>query len=514
MTGRIAILCFLAVVNLFAGSIAFTYVDSSFPGTGLVIPTFHLCANRQKSDAMAAKKALRDRFSSTFDPLYLFTCCLVWRKERNEQARLEVARALTSSHRCARQIAATLLLRTAPRTCEIDVITFGKTPRTEAYRQIRVLTSAILLVIASSLPAIAQDGQRSSPSRPSSGEVQIPNRPVNALFRGQQGKQHTDIYFDPATDVVTMKLLVQDPKGYFIPNLRADNFVVYENGARQQLASASIERAPASIGLLLEFASPMPGLGEALQGDISEAAHELIQTIEANDEVTAWKYNDRVDELGDSRDGRETLDMAVLALDKPGPPVANLYDALLYALSHMPQKHRRKALVLISDGIDSDSKASYRNVVSAAEASGAPIYVISMTSVAKHYMEAHPDAGPMVKVDWNKAERELQEIAQASGGRVYVLSEPVDLSTTYDDLLENLKVRYVLTYRSSASGDSPRTVQVELINPRTGGPLQIVDKEGRPIRAMVVAQESYSPAQASEGAPGNSARNESWRGQT
>jgi hypothetical protein len=45
-----------------------------------------------------------------------------------------------------------------------------------------------------------------------------------------------------------------------------------------------------------------------------------------------------------------------------------------------------------------------------------------------------------------------------------------------------------------------------LANPRTGGLLQIVDKEGHPIRAMVVAQDSYSPAQASKSAPGNSAR--------
>ena len=122
--------------------------------------------------------------------------------------------------------------------------------------------------------------------------------------------------------------------------------------------------------------------------------------------------------------------------------------------------------------------------MTAAENSGVPIYVISMTNVANQYMEAHPDAGPMVTVDWSKAERDLQAIAQASGERVYVPSEPINLSTTYDDLLENLKVRYILTYRSSASGGSPRTVRVELVNPRTGGPLQIVDKEGRPIRAM------------------------------
>ncbi len=380
--------------------------------------------------------------------------------------------------------------------------------RMGVYGAISVLTSAILLVIALSVPAMTQSGQRSSLSQSSSGEVQIPTRPVKPLFKGQQGKQHTEIYFDRATGVVTMKLLVQDPNGYFIPNLRADNFVVYENGVRQQLASASVERAPAAIGLLLESASPMRGLGEALQPDISDAAHQLIRTIEANDDVTAWKYNDRVDKLGDSTGGREMLDMAVLSLDKPGPPVANVYDALLYALPQIAQKHRRKALVLISDGIDSNSKASYSSVVAATEHLGVPIYAISMAGVAKQYMEAHPDAEPMVKIDWSKVEKDLQGIVQASGGRVYVPSEPMNLSSIYEDLLDNLKTRYVLTYRSSASGDSPRTVRVDLVNPRTGGPVKIVDKAGRPIRAVVIAQESYSPgqtsAQASKNAPGTS----------
>jgi VWFA-related protein len=306
--------------------------------------------------------------------------------------------------------------------------------------------------------------------------------------------------------MVTMKLLVQDSNGYFIPNLRADNFVVYENGERRQLASASIEKAPASIGLLLEVASPMPGLGEALQADISDAAHQLIRRLEPNDEITAWKYNDKVDKLGDSGEGREMLDTAVLSLDKPGPPVANLYDALLYVLPQAQQRQGRKALVLISDGIDSNSNASYQNVVTAATNSAVPIYDISMTNVAKQYMEVHPDGRPLVKVDWNKVEREMQTIARVSGGRTYVPSDPVNLSTIYDDLLENLKVRYVLTYRSSSTGDSSRTVRVELVNPRTGGPLQIVDKDGRPIRAMVVAEESYSPAQASKSGSGTPAR--------
>src|SRR3979411_2767983 len=75
-------------------------------------------------------------------------------------------------------------------------------------------------------------------------QIHIPNRPANPLFKGAQGKQKTEIHFDPATRMVTMKLLVQGPNGYFIPNIRRENFVVYENGVRQQITAVDVENSP------------------------------------------------------------------------------------------------------------------------------------------------------------------------------------------------------------------------------------------------------------------------------
>ena len=66
-------------------------------------------------------------------------------------------------------------------------------------------------------------------------------------------------------------------------------------------------------------------------------------------------------------------------------------------------------------------------------------------------------------------------------------------------MLENLKVRYVITYVSSSNLDPtiPRTVRVELIDPKIGGPLQIVDSSGKAVRAKIVVQDSYTPSSAS-----------------
>jgi hypothetical protein len=64
-----------------------------------------------------------------------------------------------------------------------------------------------------------------------SAQIRIPNRPSKPLFQSEQGRQRTEIYFDPNTKIVTVKLLVQDPQGYFIPNIRRENFGSYVPGA-------------------------------------------------------------------------------------------------------------------------------------------------------------------------------------------------------------------------------------------------------------------------------------------
>src|ERR1700692_2750656 len=108
-------------------------------------------------------------------------------------------------------------------------------------------------------------------SAESAGQVHIPTRSAITLFKGQQGKQKTEIHFDPATGMITMKLLVQDQNGYFIPNIRRENFAVYENGVRQQIDTVEIEHPPVSLGLLLEFGGRAPGVNRLLGEQVASA---------------------------------------------------------------------------------------------------------------------------------------------------------------------------------------------------------------------------------------------------
>jgi Ca-activated chloride channel homolog len=329
-------------------------------------------------------------------------------------------------------------------------------------------------------------------------QVHVPNRAPNPLFKGKQGKQKTEIHFDPATGLVTLKLLVQDPNGYFIPNIRRENFVVYENGVRQQTATVQVEHPPVSLELLMEFGGRSPGLNRYLGEEVSSAAHQLVEALEHQDKIAVWKYNDKVDKLADFSQPHDTVESLFYSLGTPEVSETNLYDAVIFILDQMRAVTGRKALVLISSGVDTFSKATYRDAVKAAAESDSPIYVVSLARSLRDAVELHDLSVSVGRIDWEKADKDLQNIAMVSGGRAYSPQNTIDLSPVYDDVMENLKTRYVITYRSSTKDKaSTRTVRVELVNPRTGEPLQIVDANGRPVHASVILQSSYLPNAAS-----------------
>lgn len=340
----------------------------------------------------------------------------------------------------------------------------------------------------------ANDPQRSG----TEGQVRIPDRPSSALFKGQQGKQRAEIHFDPANGVVTLKLLVQDPNGYFIPDLHPDNFVVYENGVRQKNATVEIEHAPVSLAVVLEFGGRYPSVNKILANEASSAGRQLIEMLGREDRVAIWKYADRPELLADFSLDHEKLHTMLFSLQPPSVSEANLYDALVAILERMQQVRGRKAIVLLSSGVDTFSKAPFDEAVKAATVSNTPVYAISLGEILRAAAEVFGPAAPSAHVDWKHAQDKLGEIARASGGRLYSPTTSVDLSGIYDDMIENLKVRYVITYKSSTAQalNSPRTVKVELVNPKSGAPLQILDASGRTIHAHLTLEDSYVPSKA------------------
>src|ERR1700736_3169868 len=344
---------------------------------------------------------------------------------------------------------------------------------------------AIVLFLMPAVFATLAQGVSKRADQKSGAQVQVPNRPTSPLFNSTQGKQKSEMHFDPATGMVTMKLLVQDPNGYFIPNLRRDNFAVYENGVRQNNATVEVEHAPVSLALLLEWGGRYPSLNKTLASEVSMAGRQLLEVTGREDNIAIWKYADRPEPLTDFTQDHDKLNDLLLALQPPSVSETNLNDALFTVFGRMQGVRGRKAIILISSGLDIFSKATHEDVLKAARVANTPVYAISLGEILRTNAELTGTVTPSARFDWNRAARELQEIARASGGGFYSPRTTVELSPIYDDIMENLKVRYVITYKSSTAADlnSPRTVRVELVNPKTGGPPQIVDASGGTIHA-------------------------------
>jgi Ca-activated chloride channel family protein len=338
-------------------------------------------------------------------------------------------------------------------------------------------------------------------ARQQAGEsLRIPARPSSPLSSGAQGKQKAEIHFDTSSNTVTMKLLVQDPNGYFIPNLRPENFAVYENGVRQQNVNVQVEHAPVSLGVLMEYGGRAPSLDQILSMDIHRAVRQLADLLGSNDRIALWKYNDKVGKVVDFTQNHAAVNEALDAMRPPEFSETNLYDAIIFATDQMRPVPGRKAIVLVSSGIDTFSKANYETALSAAGNSDAPLYVISMVSTLRSLVELHESTGALAHTNWRLLEKRLEEIARVSGGRTYSPESTIDLTGIYDDMMENLRVRYVVTYRSSDDGNlnTPRTIRVEVVDPKTGRSLRIVDSNGRPVRPSVIVQGSYVPAKAAQ----------------
>jgi Ca-activated chloride channel family protein len=330
------------------------------------------------------------------------------------------------------------------------------------------------------------------------GQIRVPNRASTPLFEGREGKERTEIRFDPATNTVTLKLLVQDPNGYFIPNIRRENFVVSEDGARQTNATVDVEHSPVALGLLLEHGGRFPNLNRELMNYVSSASQELFHLMGDRDQIALWMYADQVRPLAGFAEGRTTLEQILVGLKPPDVSETNLYDALVAMPGLLHPADGRPAIVVISSAIDTFSKATYLDAMATASGSRAPIYAISLADPMKIAAEFQGSSVAQ-HLNWEDAEHKLQEICKASGGRLYSPKTPLDLTAAYDDMMENLKVRYVISYRSSSnkSPNVPRTIRVELLDAATGKPLQITAENGTPVRAIVTLQEAYTPAAAS-----------------
>ena len=245
-------------------------------------------------------------------------------------------------------------------------------------------------------------------------------------------------------DVVVLDVSVTDNRTP-ISGLTKENFRVYEDGKPQQLSFFHGGDAPATVGLVIDSSQSM----RLKRSEVVAASLGFVAGSNPEDEMFVTHFNDVVATGFPSGErfssDQEKLRDALLAVKPAGR--TSLYDALMVAMRYLEDgRHSRRALLVVSDGGDNQSRAKLDDVVEAAQRSNVTIYTVGI------YDRNAKDRNPGV----------LRKLAKVTGGEFY---EPRRLGQIHDicrHIAQDIRNRYTLGYVPQFSPDDQRFRKIEV----------------------------------------------------
>ncbi len=266
---------------------------------------------------------------------------------------------------------------------------------------------------------------------------------------------------------------VTDQNGGYVPGLQTDDFVVYEGDTRQEITYFNTgEHEPVSLGLIVDSSGSM-------RNKIGHARHALqrfINAIKPQDEGFLVGFSAQPFVLQDFTDSRILLAQGIGLIRPRGG--TSLYDAILTGLRRMQQgKHRKKALIVMTDGMDTSSLSSLARTIAVSRRAGVLIYTIGIGNPHQRHLSGGSGLtiGPFGVVvgghDDRVDSRTLRRLSEETGGRHFLLNtrdvvnSRAVLDTATQTISRELRFQYSLGYASSGSGGQYRSVRVESTRP-------------------------------------------------
>jgi len=244
--------------------------------------------------------------------------------------------------------------------------------------------------------------------------------------------------FKSGVDVTTLTATVTDKEGHLVTGLDRDAFQVFEDGERQTVTQFTRERVPIGLGVLLDISDSM--YGQRIQDARAAVDRFLFTLLDESDEFFLVAFNHKPRVLTEWTHARDTVTQALAALRPSGG--TSIYDAVIEALPIMDHRNRQRAAILIiSDGADTASTATLRDIRTALLKSDAFIYAVAIDSPERQPINTRVNA------------QALREITNENGGRTEIVQNSADLDAATARIAEELRSQYVLGYSSSHAGD-------------------------------------------------------------
>ena len=297
------------------------------------------------------------------------------------------------------------------------------------------------------------------------------------------------------TTLITVPVSVMDRDGKYIPNLRQQDFHIYEDGVEHQIAYfASVEK-PFTVALLIDTS----GSTRFRLEEIQRAAIAFINQLRADDKVLIVSFDDDIRVLSEATNNRYALYNAVRRVE-PGDGT-RLYDAVDFVINRrFNQIQGRKAIVLFTDGVDTTSRnSSYSSNLRDAEELDALIYPVQYDtyrdiqgsswpgsrrsgrrnpSIIMRWPFPFPFPGPggggiggggagMSREDYERADEYLNDLARKTGARTYRGDDARNLEQSFALIAEELRRQYSLGYypQRQAQAGQRRQIAVKVNQP-------------------------------------------------
>jgi Ca-activated chloride channel homolog len=171
--------------------------------------------------------------------------------------------------------------------------------------------------------------------------------------------------------LINLSIVASDGEGKYVPGLKKEDFVILEDGIRQEIEFFSSETIPFHVVLLLDSSSSTKNTLPL----IKEAARAFITNLRTNDKVMVISFASEITVENEFTSNRSILTQAIRTIKTEGG--TRLYDAvLLAARDELKGINGRKALILLSDGDDTSSYMHAKYAISESVESGALVYVV------------------------------------------------------------------------------------------------------------------------------------------
>ncbi len=176
---------------------------------------------------------------------------------------------------------------------------------------------------------------------------------------GQEPRDSQVFRFKTGVELINVTATVTDANGRFVSGLRKEDFRLLEDGQEQQITHFNSERVPVSLGLVVDTSGSMEG--EKWVSARQALNRFLFQLLDRDDEVFLYRFDNQPELIETWTTDRERIATGLARIRPRG--ATSLYDAVASAVPlAQTGRHRKKAIVVISDGNDTNSRATVREI--------------------------------------------------------------------------------------------------------------------------------------------------------